>query len=342
MPGARILGTGSYVPPDVVNNDDLVARYGIDTDDAWILRRTGIRARRFAAEGVNTTALALHATQAALASCGLAATDLDAIVFCTLSPDHVFPGCGVTLQAALGLGDAGRFIPAIDVRNQCSGFLYGLSHAVALVRAGMAGRVLVVGAELQSAALDLTTRGRTVACLFGDGAGAVVVGACDDDHVAALQLGADGRFAETLSQRMWDMSARPFVPVDADGNGLIPPERLYAHMDGGVVFRHAVERMVETVRAVCAQAGVAVASVDRFFFHQANLRINQLVLQMLDVPEERAPSHIERYGNTTSASIPLLLDEAARSGDLQPGMTIVLVAFGSGFTWGGAVLRWGA
>ncbi|HMV70343.1 MAG TPA: beta-ketoacyl-ACP synthase 3 [Myxococcota bacterium] len=341
MASTRIRGTGSYVPDEIVTNDDLAARYGIETDDAWIVRRTGIHERRFAPEGVGTTDLALPAARAAIEAAGVTATDLDLIVFCTLSPDRCFPGSGVLLQDALGLCAAGRFIPAIDVRNQCAGFLYGLSHAHAVIQAGMARHVLLVGAELQSAALDLTTRGRAVASLFGDGAGAVVLTADDaPGGVRAIVLGADGSHAGELQQPIWDTRRRPFVPTDADGNGIIPAADLWAHMNGQVVFKHAVERMIAALHEACARADAPLDSIDLFCFHQANLRINHAVQEALRIPDARVAHNIERYGNTTSASIPLLLDEAARDGRLSRGDRVACVAFGSGFVWGAAIIDW--
>src|SRR5262249_47873104 len=216
VPNAYISGTGSYVPPRVVSNDDLRTKYGIDTTHEWILQRTGIETRRFADEGVGSADLALNASRDALADAGIDAKDLDLIVFATLSPEYCFPGSGVFLQEKLGLcaGDAPKFVPALDIRNQCSGFLYGLATATSMVKSGMCKHVLLVGAETHSAALDLTTRGRTVASLFGDGAGAVVVSATDEDRgVRGTWLGADGRFAENLCQKVWDIKQRPFIPM---------------------------------------------------------------------------------------------------------------------------------
>lgn len=342
MPIARITGTGGHVPPRVVTNDELATRYGIDTSDKWIRSRTGVRERRFAADGVGPADLAVPAVREALAQARLSKQDIDQIVFCTLSPEHAFPGSGVYLQAQLGLPDDGRFVPAIDVRNQCAGFLYGLQHAVAVVQSGMARHVLLVGAEVHSAALDLTTRGRTVASLFGDGAGAVVVSATDGPGrgVYRVLLGADGRHADALRQDVWDMRKRPFIPLDKAGRGVVKPEVMWAQMDGPFVFRHAVERMVEVLRSLCAAEGITPADIDLFLFHQANKRINQAVQRMLDLPDERIVHNIERYGNTTAATIPLLMAEAARDGKLTEGMTVAMVAFGSGFTWGGALMEW--
>jgi 3-oxoacyl-[acyl-carrier-protein] synthase-3 len=197
---------------------------------------------------------------------------------------------------------------------------------------------LLVGAEVHSAALDLTTRGRAVASLFGDGAGAIVLGASDTPGVHDVTLGADGRYAESLCQRVWDIRARPFIPLDADGNGVIAAEQLWAQMDGPVVFRHAVTRLIEALRGLEARTGHALADVDLFCLHQANARINAAVAEQLGLPADRVAHNIERYGNTTAATIPLLLDEAVRSGRLAPGQTAALAAFGSGFTWGAALL----
>lgn len=341
MPNAYIRGTGGYVPPRVVSNDDLARIYGIETTDEWIARRTGVRERRFAEEGVGTADLAFEASRTALEEAGIAASDLDLIVFCTLSPDKGFPGSGVYLQQLLGLPEAGAFIPCMDVRNQCSGFLYGLSHAFAMVRAGLAQHVLLVGAEVHSAALDLSTRGRTVASLFGDGAGAVVVSATEADRgIRRIALGADGRHADALCQPIWNIRKRPFVQVDDEGNGYIPASELWAQMNGQLVFRNAVERMAETLQGVCADEGVALEDLDLVFFHQANLRINQLVASHLGLPPEKTPQNIDRYGNTTAATIPLMLAEASRNGRLRSGMKVAMVAFGSGFTWGAAIVDW--
>jgi 3-oxoacyl-[acyl-carrier-protein] synthase-3 len=343
LPNACISGTGAYVPPDVVTNEVLASRYGIETDNEWIVKRTGIEARRFAEPGVATSDLALPAAQQAIAAAGLQASDLDLILFATLSPDMAFPGSGVFLQRKLGLcdGDSPKFVPAMDIRNQCSAFLYGLATANAFVRSGQARHVLLVGAELHSAALDLTTRGRTVASLFGDGAGAVVVSATEEDRgIRGCWLGADGRHAEVLCQRIWDIAKRPFIEVDAEGNGIVPAAHLWATMDGKVVFKNAVERMVQVLLQACWEQKIDANAIDLFVFHQANLRINQYIQQMLGLPDEKVVHNIEKYGNTTAATIPLLLEEAERTGALRRGMKVALVAFGSGFTWGGAIIDW--
>lgn len=343
MPNAYISGTGFYVPPRRVTNDDLRTQFGIDTSHEWILQRTGIEERRFAEEGIGSADLGVHAAEAAIAKAGIAKTDLDMILFATLSPENCFPGSGVYLQQKLGLCDGAnaKFVPALDLRNQCSGFLYALGTAASMVQSGACKHVLVVGAEVHSAALDLSTRGRSVASLFGDGAGAVVVSATDEDRgVRAWKLGADGRFADVLAQRVWDIRKRPFIPVDDDGMGRVVPEMMFAQMDGKLVFKHAVKRMITVLMETCMANGVSGQDIDLFFFHQANLRINQTIQQMLGIPDEKAPHNIERYGNTTAATIPILLAEAEASGQLRRGMKIALCGFGSGFTWGAAIIDW--
>ncbi len=343
MPNAYISGTGFYVPPRRVTNDQLRTEYGIDTTHDWILQRTGIEERRFADEGVGCADLGVKAAQGAIAKAGLLPHQLDMIVFATLSPDHAFPGSGVYLQKQLGLceGPNARFVPALDVRNQCSGFLYALGTATSMVQSGACKHVLVVGAEVHSAALDLTTRGRTVASLFGDGAGAVVVSATDEDRgVRTWKLGADGRFADALSQRIFDIRQRPFIPQNAAGIGQVAPEMMFATMDGKLVFKHAVERMITVLMEACLAAGCTGKDIDLFVFHQANLRINQYIQQQLGIPDEKIVHNIERYGNTTAATIPILLAEAEESGRLRRGMKVAMVAFGSGFTWGAAIADW--
>lgn len=341
MRNAFISGTGFYAPPRVVTNDDLRTVYGIDTTHDWIVQRTGIEERHFADEGVGTADLAVPAAEEALRRAGLEKKDIDLIIFCTLSPDAVFPGSGVFLQKKLGLCDIGRFIPALDIRNQCSGFLYGLSTANAMVRSGQYNNVLLIGAETHSAALDLSTRGRQVASLFGDAAGAVVVSATEENRgIRTVHLGADGRFAEILCQRVWDITKRPFLPQNADGVGQVAPEMMWAQMDGKQVFRHAVERMIGSLMQVMQTQNITLKDIDLFTFHQANLRINQYIQQHIGAPEEKFVNNIQRYGNTTAATIPGLLHEAVLADRLKPGMKVAMVAFGSGFTWGASIVDW--
>jgi 3-oxoacyl-[acyl-carrier-protein] synthase-3 len=341
MPNAYISGTGFFAPPRVVRNDELRTAYGIDTSDEWIQQRSGIKERRFADAGVNCSDLAVHASEQAIQRAGLQKTDIDMIVFCTLSPDQMFPGTGVYLQRKLGLCDVGRFIPCLDVRNQCSGFLYGLSAATALVQNGSYRNVLLVGAEVHSSALDLSTRGRAVSVLFGDAAGAVVVSATDENRgVRGTYLGADGRFADALSMKVWNIGHRPFIPLNADGTGRVDPLTMYPQMDGKVVFKNAVERMLTVLAEGLQKHDLTPNDVDLFCFHQANLRINDFIREQMNVPAGKVINNIERYGNTTAATLPSLLFEAESSGRLRRGMKVVLVAFGAGFTWGCSVIDW--
>ena len=343
MPNAYISGTGFYVPDEVITNQELASRYGVDTTDEWIVQRTGIEERRFAAEGVGTSDLAVPAVEMALQRAGLAKTDIGMIIFATLSPDHCFPGSGVYLQAKLGLtdDDVSHFVGCLDVRNQCSGFLYGLATATSMVQSGSVDHIVVVGAEVHSAALDLSTSGRDVASLFGDGAGAVIVRATDQDRgVRSWHLGADGRHADALAQKVWDISRRPFIPLNEDGVGQVEPGFMWAHMEGRLVFKNAVERMIGALMKEFQKQNLTLDDVDLFFFHQANLRINQYVAKKLGIPEEKLFHNIERYGNTTAATIPIMLAEAQGEGRLERGMKVATVAFGSGFTWGAAIIDW--
>ncbi|MFO0666288.1 MAG: beta-ketoacyl-ACP synthase III [Polyangiaceae bacterium] len=343
MPYAYISGTGAYVPPRVVTNDQLRTEFGIDTTHEWILQRTGIEERRFAADGVGTADLAVPAAEQAIKNAGIEKEDLDLIVFATLSPENCFPGSGVYLQEKLGLctGPKAKFVPAMDVRNQCSGFLYALAAAGGIVKSGGAKHALVVGAEVHSHALDLSTRGRQIASLFGDGAGAVVVSATDEDRgLRSFKLGADGRFADTLAQRVWDLRKQKYIPTDENGVGQVTPDMMFAQMDGKVVFKNAVERMATVLMEVLLAEGINGTDIDLFCFHQANLRINQWLQQTLGIPDEKIIHNIQRYGNTTAATIPLLLAEAVETGRLKKGMKVACVAFGSGFTWGAQVIDW--
>jgi len=343
LPNAYISGTGFHVPDDVVSNEELSKRYGIDTSHEWIVKRTGIEARRFAPAGVGTSDLAVPAVEMALERAELAKTDIGMIIFATLSPDHAFPGSGVYLQTKLGLTDdgVGHFVGCLDVRNQCSGFLYGLATAASMVQSGSVDNVVVVGAEVHSAALDLSTAGRDVASLFGDGAGVVIVSATDQDRgIRSWHLGADGRHADALSQKIWDISKRPFIPQNEDGVGQVDPAHMYARMAGRLVFKNAVERMIGALMKEFQKQSLTLDDVDLFFFHQANLRINQYVARQLGIPEDKLFHNIERYGNTTAATIPIMLAEAQGEGRLERGMKIATVAFGSGFTWGAAIIDW--
>ncbi len=331
MTRSVIAGIGSYVPPRVVTNDDLAKM--MTTSDEWIRTRSGIEERRFADEGMYCSDLALHATQNALTDAGLEPEDLDFIIFATLSPDHHFPGTGCFLQAKLGVPGIG----CLDIRNQCTGFLYSLALGDALIRAGTYRRVLVVGSEVHSSALNFTDEGRDVSVLFGDAAGAVVLTASTEEHRGVLysELHADGRFAKVLSMDVWDISRKPFMSHDSLAAGEIWP-----HMDGKTVFKHAVTRMAELISNALAQCRLQPEAIKYFIAHQANLRINQLVADRLGLPQEKFLNNIQKFGNTTAASIPLLLDQSYRQGKFQQGDLLLMVAFGSGFTWASTVMRW--
>jgi 3-oxoacyl-[acyl-carrier-protein] synthase-3 len=325
------LGTGFAVPDNVVTNDDL-SRV-MDTSDEWIRTRTGIRERHWVTEGETGADLALRATKAALESAELDAGALDAIVYATSTPDHFAPGNGVFLQRMLGVGT----IPAIDIRTQCSGFVYALSVADAWIRSGLYRRILVVGAEVQSTGMDITTRGRNTAVIFADGAGAAILGASEEDArgILAFDLHSDGAHAEKL----W---------VDSPGSMYHPrvsPEQIEAgrhflDMDGKEVFRHAVARMPESVRAVLAMTGHTTAEISLLLAHQANLRISEMMQRELGLRDDQVYNNIQLYGNTTAATIPIALDECVRAGRIKPGDLVVMTAFGSGFLWGSAAVRW--
>ncbi|MCP4867924.1 MAG: ketoacyl-ACP synthase III [Proteobacteria bacterium] len=343
MRNAYISGSGAYVPPRVVTNNDLVNEYGLDTSDEWIQKRTGIKERRYAAVGVGPAELAVVASEQAIEAAGIDKSDIDMIIFATLSPEYAFPGSGVLLAEKLGLcdGTGATFVPALDIRNQCSGFVYGLTVAKGLIASGGAEHVLLVGGEKHSSGLDFTTRGRAVASLFGDGAGAVVVSATDEDRgIRAHKLGSDGRYAEMLCQQVWDCRRSHFFNLDENGNGVVPPDEMYTTMDGRKVFRHAVERMTEALMGVCMESGITGTDIDLFLFHQANMRINEYLANMMGIPPEKLVHNIDKYGNTTAATIPLLIAEAERDGRLKPGMKVAMIAFGSGFTWGAAIADW--
>jgi 3-oxoacyl-[acyl-carrier-protein] synthase-3 len=333
---SRITGVGAYVPPRVVTNHDLEKM--LDTSDEWIVQRSGIQQRRWVEPETSTSDLAFEASKAAIADAGLTKDDIDMIVFATLSPDHDFPGTGCFLQAKLDRPT----IPVFDIRQQCTGFVYGLSLADSFVRTGQAKNVLVVGAEIHSKGLNKTPAGRDVSVLFGDGAGAVVISACEvndpkkDAHIISSALHADGSFAKEL----W---------IPAPGNALVGDFRInsaaldeglhYPKMNGKTVFTHAVKRMSETLASTLAASNVGIADVDLFLFHQANIRINDKVGEMMGIPADKVFNTIQNYGNTTAATIPLGMRDAIKAGKLRPGMLVGMAAFGSGFTWASALMR---
>jgi 3-oxoacyl-[acyl-carrier-protein] synthase-3 len=331
MHRSAILGVGHYVPTKVVTNDDLAKL--MPTSDAWIQQRTGIKERRYIEEsGIGASDLAVPAVKMALERAGKQASDVDMIVFATLSPDHNFPGAGCFLAHKLGLPG----VPALDVRNQCSGFLYSLSLADAWIRAGAYKNVLVVGAEVHSTGIELNERGRDVAVLFGDGAGAALVGASPhaDRGIVNVKLHADGAGAKDL-----------WLPAPASNHiPRLTPEMFergdhYPQMNGKAVFRWATEKMPEVALEALNAAGMTIADVDLFVPHQANMRINQFVAGKLGIPEEKVVHNIVKYGNTTAATIPIGLSEAIAEGKIKEGSRVLMAAFGSGYTWGASVVK---
>ena len=333
---SRVTGLGSFLPPRIVTNDDLAQM--MDTSDEWIVQRTGIRERRWVEGLTSTSDLALEASTRALDSAGLAPEDLDMIFVATISPDHFFPGSGVFLQTKLGLAG----IPAIDVRQQCTGFIYALSMADQYIRTGSARRILVAGAEVHSKGLDKTTNGRDVTVLFGDGAGAVVLEATEvedprsDAHLLSTHLYTDGAHAEEL----WVPGVSTAYDEEIVDRRMLERGDQYPKMNGRQVFVNAVKRMPEAIETALEQNSYEVDDIDLFVFHQANLRINEAVAHRLGAPDEKVFNTIEKYANTTAATIPIGLDEAVKAGELKPGMLVAMAAFGSGFTWGSALLRW--
>jgi len=333
MPYSQLVGVGHYVPENIITNQYLETI--IDTSDEWIQERTGIRERRFFTPGKDTvTSMAAQASLLAIERAGLQTSDIDFIVFATITADYYFPGCGVLLQRELNLPGIG----ALDIRNQCSGFIYALSVADQFIKAGTYKNILVVGSEIQSTFLDMSTKGRGVAVIFGDGAGAVVLSATDnaEHRILSTHLHADGRFAEELTVKD-PGGSRPgrwltHEMIDEGGTDVV--------MNGQNVFKHAVVRFPEVVREALDTNGYTTANLDLLIPHQANLRITRYVGEQLGLPEEKVVSNIEKYGNTTAASIPIAMSEAWESGQIKAGHLVCLAAFGSGFTWASALIRW--
>ncbi len=330
---SRILGLGHHTPERVVSNADLTQL--MDTTDEWIRQRTGIGARHFVSRDQGPADLGLLAARDALQEAGVRASDLDLVLLATLSPDIDFPCSASLLQRGLGV----RGMPAMDVRNQCSGFLYMLSVADAFIRTGGARYVLVVGAETHSTGLDLSTQGREVGVIFGDGAGAAVLGAEPDGRrgILSTHLHSEGRFAEKLMVEVPTHRQQPRVTPDMLSG---PGSRLWPRMEGRYVFKHAVHRFSEVIHEALAANGLTPGDIDLLIPHQANLRISQLVAMGLELPEGKMFNNIERYGNTTAASIPIALHEAVLAGKVRPGALVCLAAFGAGFTWAAALMRW--
>ncbi len=330
MRRSRIIGVGHYVPPRVVTNFEL-EKY-MDTSDEWIRERSGIVERHWVDPDTGTSDLAAEAAKKALENAGLQPSDIDFIVFATLSPDYYFPGSGVLLEHKLGIHGIG----AVDVRNQCTGFIYGLAIADSFIRIGMYERVLLVGAEIQSKGLDLSTAGRDVAVLFGDGAGALVLASTDEDcGVLSTHLHADGKYAELL----WTESPGSKTPRHASVD-LVQDGRMIPKMEGKEVFKHAVVRFPQVIQEAMKKNNLSFDDIKLVIPHQANARITEAMRQRLELPPEKVFSNIHKYGNTTAASIPIAISEALHDGLITAGDNIILAAFGSGFTWASAAIRW--
>lgn len=329
--GARITGTGMFVPEGKVTNSDLEKI--MDTSDEWIRKRSGIAQRFHVSDEVCTSDLAKEASIRALAAANLEAADIDLIITATLSPDHHFPGIGVKLQHLLGLTTT----PAMDIRNQCSGFIYSLNTAKAFIATGQYNRILVVGAEVHSKLVNLSTNGRDVAVLFGDGAGAVIVEADNDPQtgIGPCLLYSQGEFANKLWIERPGTTGQRFIDHEDIELG-----RHFPIMDGRYVFKHATKRLEEAVKDVLIAGNKSVDDIDHFLFHQANIRINEHVAQTLGIPTEKVHNNIETYGNCSAASLPILLDEVVREGKIKKGDQICLGAFGAGFTWAACLLEW--
>ncbi len=332
---SKIAGLGFYVPSNVVTNDDLSKL--IDTNDEWIQERTGIQERRHIIKGEDTTtSMGVKAAKIAIERSGVAKEDIDFVVFATLSPDYYFPGPGVLVQRDLGL----RTVGALDVRNQCSGFVYALSVADQYIKTGMYKNVLVIGSEVHSTGLDMTTRGRGVSVIFGDGAGAAVLSREEDltKGILSTHLHSEGIHAEELVLKAPGMGGRWVTDILEDNNP--DDESYYPYMNGQFVFKNAVVRFSEVINEGLEANNLQVSDIDMLIPHQANLRISQYIQKKFGLSNDQVHNNVQKYGNTTAASIPIALTEAWELGKIKKGDTVVLAAFGSGFTWASAIIKW--
>ena len=331
---SKISGLGFYVPDNVVTNDDLSKI--MDTNDEWIQERTGIKERRHIVRGQDTTtSMGVKAAKIAIERSGISNDDIDFIVFATISPDYYFPGPGVELQKELGL----KTIGALDIRNQCSGFVYALSVADQFIKTGMYKNILVVASEVQSLGLDMTDRGRSVSVIFGDGAGAVVLTRSEDGSgILSTHLHSEGEHAKELAVLAPGMGGRWVSDILAENNP--DDESYFPYMNGQFVFKHAVVRFSEVIMEGLQANNLQVSDIDMLIPHQANLRISQFIQKKFGLIDDQVFNNIQKYGNTTAASIPIALTEAWEQGKIKKGDTIVLAAFGSGFTWASAIIKW--
>lgn len=333
MKRAVIRGTGRYLPPRLVTNDDLTQ--WMDTTDEWIKQRTGIEQRYWVAEDGITGAsdLGLEASKIALDKAGWTPEDLDLIIFATLSPDVFFPGSGCFLQHKLGLDST----PALDIRQQCTGFLHGMQVADAYIRSDIANRILFVGGEVHSTGIDISTKGRDLAVIFGDGAGAVCLEGIDTDKnvgILASELHAKGEFSECLWAEGPASRENPRIGIK-----MVEEGRHFPKMDGKLIFKEAVRKLPEIANSVLGKVGLTKDDIDLYIPHQANMRINQFFQQVMELPEEKVFHNIQRYGNTTAGSIPIALDEALEMKIIGKGSTIMFLGLGAGVTWGAVVYQ---
>ena len=335
MYNSKITGLGYYVPETIVTNEDLSKM--MDTNDAWIQERTGIKERRWIQKGSEDTSAVMgaKASRIAIERAGLTPKDIDFIVFATLSPDYYFPGCGVQIQEMLDM----RTVGAVDIRNQCSGFIYAMSVADQFIKTGMYKNILVVGSEFHSGGLDKTTRGRGVSVIFGDGAGAAVLSRTEDNTKGILSshLHSEGKHAEELT--VIAPSIKHWVPqllAENDEND----ESYFPYMNGTFVFKHAVVRFSEAIVEGLKTNNLQATDIDMLIPHQANLRISQFVQKKFKLTDDQIFNNIQKYGNTTAASVIIALTEAWEKGKIKDNDLVVLAAFGSGFTWGSVIMRW--
>ncbi|HLV40407.1 beta-ketoacyl-ACP synthase III [Xanthomarina sp.] len=336
MYNSKIIGLGKYVPNNVVTNDDLAKM--MDTNDEWIQERTGIKERRWVKPGSEdtTSVMGLKAAKVAIERAGIDKNDIDFIVFATLSPDYYFPGPGVFIQKELDI----KTIGALDVRNQCSGFVYALSVADNFIKTGMYKTILVIGSELHSHGLDKTDRGRGVSVIFGDGAGAAILTREEDNSkgILSTHLHSQGEYAEELVVKAPGMGTRWVTDIIAENNP--EDESFFPYMNGQFVFKNAVVRFSEVINEGLEKNNLQVSDIDMLIPHQANLRIAQFIQKKFKLTDDQVFNNIQKYGNTTAASIPIALTEAWEEGKIKEGDTVVLAAFGSGFTWGSVIIKW--
>ncbi len=331
MPNPYISGTGFYLPPRVVTNDELSSY--MDTTDEWIQERTGIKERRYVEKGVGPSDLAIPATEQALKAAGLTVSDIDFIIFATSTPDFYAPGSGCVLQEKMGFNEIG----ALDIRVQCSGFIYGLSIAEQYIRTGNFKNILLIGAEVQSTAMNLTDEGRDTAIIFGDGAGAAIISATEENKgILSTHMHSEGKYLKELWLE---------APASNAGHPRITREVLdegkqYLKMNGKEVFRHAITRFPEVINEALEANNLTSENINLLIPHQANLRITQMVQKRLGLSNDQVFSNIHKYGNTTAATIPIALAEALNEGRIKDGDLLVLAAFGAGFTWASAIMKW--